>query len=309
MGIIKMEKLILIITLFLSLSATGQGNFFASHTSISPGVACTRPSSVASRVFYYGWTPSYGALYDYRATFVGADDYGYYLGRYQPSTGTPAYFMAQALTYAVGDSVYVGTTSDCTKVSNGYYWVRSGASSTYKDSIFHITNGVVADKKNAATIGASYFGGGNLGYILQPGDAGYDSDYLHGLIYNNNVTTVSAIWGALSNTGATASAIGSGNANTNTIVSAYGAGTYAAKAISDDTEFGYSDWYLPTSLEISALYANGFRTSTVVWTSTEVSSTTAKAFNMGLSGGTPAVGTSGNVTKSTTEALIMMRSF
>ncbi len=47
---------------------------------------------------------------------------------------------------------------------------------------------------------------------------------------------------------------GTGQNNTNLIVSALGAGDYAAKACDDLTIDGYSDWYLPSSTEITTFH-------------------------------------------------------
>ena len=52
----------------------------------------------------------------------------------------------------------------------------------------------------------------------------------------------------------TEAVMGTGQANTSAIVSAIGAGSYAAKACDDLTEGGYSDWYLPSTDELTAFH-------------------------------------------------------
>jgi hypothetical protein len=52
------------------------------------------------------------------------------------------------------------------------------------------------------------------------------------------------------------SAIGDGESNTNAIVEALGEDTYAARYAFDAETSGFSDWYLPSIDELTAVYEN-----------------------------------------------------
>jgi hypothetical protein len=73
---------------------------------------------------------------------------------------------------------------------------------------------------------------------------------------------------------ATAYEYGTGNSNTNVIVASQREGSYAAKLCYYLVLDGYSDWYLPNTKELEALYANheaigGFAHSDTYWSSNE----------------------------------------
>lgn len=118
--------------------------------------------------------------------------------------------------------------------------------------------------------------GGQLFYVLQPGDPGYVADEIHGLVglhytyytekipWSNGLDTFIKVFD---------SALFTGQLNTEKIVNALGEGKYAAKFCYDLVANGYADWYLPSKheakLAIKAL--NGG----VSWCSTEVSKDSA----------------------------------
>jgi len=99
-------------------------------------------------------------------------------------------------------------------------------------------------------------------YVLQ-----YDSSSTN-LIWNNGTNIL---------TNATDTA--TGEFNTPLIVDVQGAGTYAASYCENATDYGYSDWYLPSIYELKDLYDAGMITSSTFWSSTEHSTNTAYVFD------------------------------
>ena len=155
-----------------------------------------------------------------------------------------------------------------------------GASgSTLQQRITWATNTNSVFIATPVTVGQSAFGG-IVGYILQPGDPGYESTQQHGLIIASANTATSTRW-ALTNSGligATGSTIGTGMRNTNLIVASQGASalTYAAGKCRAVTDGGYTDWYLPSRNESEAIcnayVGGGFGSLGILWSSTENSS-------------------------------------
>lgn len=98
--------------------------------------------------------------------------------------------------------------------------------------------------------------GGYLFYLLKPGDPGYVSGEFHGLVYINSIgMSGHYTWGNGIDTflNVTDSNMFTGRENTNKIVAALGVGSYAAKYCYDLVRNGYSDWYMPSALEMQCL--------------------------------------------------------
>lgn len=160
-------------------------------------------------------------------------------------------------------------TGDLTSLTpNTTYYVRS-----YAINSGGVAYGNEVTFKTSIAVGDIYQGG-IVAYILQYGDPGYIVGQMHGLIAAPS-DQGSAQWGCYGTAiGGTSFALGTGQANTTAIVNACGAGT-AAALCNDLVLDGYSDWYLPSQVELNMLYNNrvvvgGFSIE-YYWSSTEYS--------------------------------------
>ena len=132
--------------------------------------------------------------------------------------------------------------SDCGSV--GQVQVFNGADWT------NMIGGVPA----GLAIGDSY-GGGKVGYILQPGDPAYLPGEVHGIVVTSANQSTGMVWGCLGQLiGGTSTDMGTGESNTDQIAENCSDQNIAAKLCNDLVLGGYNDWYLPSKDELNKLY-------------------------------------------------------
>ena len=181
----------------------------------------------------------------------------------------------------------------------------SGQPQYYDGSAWVNMIGGTAIEEWIPVVGAS-FRGGKIAYVFQPGDPGYDANVPHGLIsatedVSINGQRAAVSWGCLNNppqqndipqlSGALGTAIGTGSQNTIDILAGCSEENIAAKLAADFTSGGYSDWFLPSSVELEKLHAvrtiiGGFEDLLWYWSSTQIGSA-ASAFWFGVGAAGP----------------------
>jgi hypothetical protein len=181
----------------------------------------------------------------------------------------------------------------------------SGQPQYYDGSAWVNMIGGTAIEEWIPVVGES-FRGGKIAYVFQPGDPGYDANVPHGLIsatedVSINGQRAAVSWGCLNNppqqndipqlSGALGTAIGTGSQNTIDILAGCSEENIAAKLAADFTSGGYSDWFLPSSVELEKLHAvrtiiGGFEDLLWYWSSTQIGSA-ASAFWFGVGAAGP----------------------
>ena len=149
-----------------------------------------------------------------------------------------------------------------------------------KNNLLNFRNYQAVINPCSLSVGASY-GGGVIVHFFTSSEPGYIAGECHGIISSNTNQSTGIVW-SITNTSipsAQNSNIGYGKANTDAIVASQGSGTYAAKVCYDLNFNGYTDWYLPSTWELSTVNFNSpaYTPSVSYWTSTEVSSATTMA--------------------------------
>jgi hypothetical protein len=109
-------------------------------------------------------------------------------------------------------------------------------------------------------VGHKYMGG-IIGYIFVPGDAGYVVGEVHGIIVSIEDQNTRVVWGRLSGggpytCGAYGFEIGDGAANTAAIEANTFQNDFAIRTVVDYTYQGFTDWFLPSIVELIRLHTN-----------------------------------------------------
>ena len=162
----------------------------------------------------------------------------------------------------------------------------SNISTSGNSLVFTLSDGstqLVSLPTQAIGIG-DFYQGGIIVYMLKPGDPGFSSSIPHGLIAPQT-DQGAAVWGCDGTDlpGANLSTFGSGLQNTNDIIANCGQANIAARICDNLVYNGYSDWYLPSSAELSKIFtannignfANTYYSNSYYWSSTEVSGASA----------------------------------
>ena len=164
-------------------------------------------------------------------------------------------------------------------------WVRAGGV-WKKDCIPHVRVGGVWKKCMEYfpdSVGDEY-GGGIVAYL------GSEGDFENGMISAAEDTSEGYQWGCQGTTiggDATGIAIGTGQKATTAIVA--GCSTDSAAKLCDELSLnGYTDWFLPSELELNELYQNketiGGFSGPRYWSSSENSSRYARSQSFSLGG-------------------------
>jgi hypothetical protein len=209
-----------------------------------------------------------------------------------PAGGTAYVDMGTTQMMSVPYALHAGSTAGGTLPTaasagdilyyNGESWQKLQAGSD--GEILTIQNGIPKWLNNAAflTVGVNYQGG-KVAYLLQPTDTGYDPLVPHGLIAATSDMVGNYQWGCGGILGTTSPDLGEGLNNSIEIAAGTCGVLSGAKVCLDAVIGGYSDWFLPSTVEINKLYSNrnaigGFENEWY-WTSTEYLLTPSQSYS------------------------------
>lgn len=159
------------------------------------------------------------------------------------------------------------------------YYVRSYATNNLGITVYGAETFFLTKKLAINAIGL----GGKVAYILTATDPGYDANVKHGIIVAS-VDQTPVEWGPNNIlTGANSTTLGSGLNNSNLIYNVVSSGQYAARLARISTLNGYTDWYLPSVVELQKIAISKTVLGYVgdyYWTSSEYSISTASRINL-----------------------------
>lgn len=215
------------------------------------------------------------------------------------STNSPTINNSTVVISGSGTGVFSANLSGLQP--NTTYYVRAFATNVSGTAY----GNVLSFKTNFDLSVGALYQGGTIAYIFKAGDAGYKAGETHGLIVSNAISQL-IVWGCQNTSISTSSAIGSGNDNTLKIINAC-AGNNAARYAYNLVSGGYSDWYLPSYIELQRIDANKALLSIPkyrYWSSTQDPTNVQTAYAVDFEGNYYV-----NVYKSGTAYVLPVRSF
>jgi len=198
------------------------------------------------------------------------------LASFYYNSGTPS---SPSWTALGGSSLPTGTTG-AVLYYNGSSW--TGLPAGTSGQVLIMSSGIPAwAPTTTLTVGTSY-GGGEIAYILQSGDPGYDPAVQHGLIAATSDQSTGVVWDPAGSPGFAAAGgtgIGTGKVNTDNILNETNYSATAARIARSYSGGGFTDWYLPSKDELNKLYINrlaiGGFASAGYWSSSEYGASSA----------------------------------
>lgn len=179
-----------------------------------------------------------------------------------------------------GNGTGTFTSSITGLTANTTYYTRAYATNSIGTAYGNVVSFTTMQN---LSVGQTYQGG-IIAYLFQPGDSGYVSGQIHGLIATTSNQSTGYQWGCNNiSIAGTSTTIGTGLNNTLVIVSNCTTSNTAANVCYNLVVGTYDDWFLPSKNELSKLYLNksaiGGFTNASYWSSSQNNSTTAHSLN------------------------------